>query len=116
MPFLDVSRFDHLPQSVVIQRIGALLALGIVRHQHSQRHRLAKTSQADLILDPIEREIVRYLSRMGSAALQDLQRALGVSPGVLRTRLKRLRLSGHCLMEGRTGGSRYRLRTDYSSN
>jgi len=116
MPLLDLSRFDHLSESDIIQRISSLLALGVIRHQHAQRRPLAKPSQADLIRDPIEQEIVRHLTKMGQSTSIDLQQALGVSRNVLLSRLQRLRQSGLCLREGHTRGARYRLRQDFSWN
>ncbi len=116
MPLLDLSRFDHLSESDIIQRISSLLAVGVIRHQHAQRRQPAKPSQADLIRDPIEQEIVRHLTKMGQSTLIDLRQALGVSRNVLLTRLQRLRQSGLCLRDGRTRGARYRLRQDFSWN
>jgi hypothetical protein len=122
IPFLDVSRFDHLPESVVIERIGALLAVGVMRHQHTVRQRPASavtqapTCTADLVTDLVEQEIMRHLTKMGPATLIDLQHALGVSRSVLLRKLQHLRLTGLCLMEGHTRGVRYRLREDFSGN
>lgn len=99
-----------------MQRIGAILAVGVIRHQHAQRRPPAKPSQADLIRDPIEQEIVRHLTKMGQSTSLDLQDALGVSRNVLLNRLQRLCQSGLCLRDGRTRGARYRLRQDFSWN
>ncbi len=113
---LDPQRFNHLDEAELLQRIGAILAVGVIRHQHAQRRQPAKPSQADLIRDPIEQEIVRHLTKMGQSTSIDLQHALGVSRNVLLTRLQRLRQSGLCLRDGHTRGARYRLRQDFSWN
>jgi hypothetical protein len=119
---LDPQRFDHLEESEILQRIGAILAVGVMRHQHAQRQRQVAstagglTSAADLLMDPLEREIIRHLSRVGQTTLIDMQFALDASRGVLMNRLQRLRSAGLCLRIGRTRGARYRLRGDFSGN
>lgn len=119
---LDPQRFAHLDESELLQRIGAILAVGVIRYQHAQKQRQsasivgASKSIADLVKDPLEREILRHLARVGQSTLIDLQSALDATRGLLLNRLQQLRSAGLCIRVGRTRGARYRLRADFSAN
>ena len=123
MPHLDTQRFDHLSESEVIRRIGELLAtaVGRLRQGPAGAHVAAvadsrPAGQFDLVGDPIEQEIVRYLGRMGQGTAPELRAELGVSRSVLAHRLAHLRKSGLCVVSGRARSTRYALRTDFGDN
>ncbi len=120
MTMLDPNRFDQLPESEVLRRIGGLMAL-MVERAHVPR-RLAATepvaalAAVDLIADPTERVIASYLARYGATAARRLASELE-RPAVSVTRaLTRLRAKGICERIGRTSDAVYRLRWNFSGN
>lgn len=70
----------------------------------------------DLIGDPIERQLARYLQCVGPTAPRELGAAFGLSRRTAARKLTRLRANGMCEVVGRTRGARYQLRADHSSN
>lgn len=129
MPFLDPTRFDHLSEGEVLQRIGALLATAIKRRGlgravtnpsrstgETKTSRLRPFDPACLLDDPIEQQIVHYLVRTGPASPRELSIALGLARRTIARKLARLRASGMCEVSGKTKGARYHLRTEFSRN
>lgn len=127
MSYLDTSRFDHLSESEVLRRIGALLATAIARRGlcrpatvASGLKGAAKPSQpndsACLVGDPLEQQIVRYLVLAGPASPRELGIALGLARRTVARKLARLRGSGYCEVFGKTKAARYRIRTEFSGN
>lgn len=120
MTMIDPNRFDQLPESVVLRRIGGLMAL-LVERAHVPRRLaapkpVASLAALDLIADPTERVIASYLARYGATAARRLASELE-RPAVSVTRaLTRLRAKGICERIGRTSDARYRLRSDFSRN
>lgn len=125
-PF-DPTRFDHLSEAEILRRIGELLATALVRSGQLTRSpkTLAGRSSTpvaagadwmDLIGDPIERQLARYLQCAGPTAPRQLIAALGLSRRTAARKLTRLRASGICDVIGSTRGARYQLRADHSSN
>jgi Winged helix-turn-helix DNA-binding len=125
MSLLDVRRFDSLSDQEVVRRIGSLLAVALMRSgalstavaMATVRPGSAKLVEADQLLsDPRDQRIVRYLECTGEARPRELAVVLGLSRGVLQRRLTRLRAVGICQVAGMTRGARYSLKTDHSAN
>lgn len=127
MTFMDPTRFDHLSEAEVLQRIGALLATAAVRsgrlRSQSERGPVQRSAEPTkrvdllrLIADPLERQIGEYLRVVGTASPVELKRALGLRPRSLTRALARLRGSGLCEVVGQTRATRYRLRLDFARN
>lgn len=122
MPHLEAHRHADLSEAQIFGQIGALLATAIIRYDGSRKCRPASLVQAQpaplstLLADGVEQEVVRYLTRAREATSSQIQAELGVLRGVLADRLRHLRVSGLCIMTGRTRAARYRLRTEFSAN
>ena len=76
----------------------------------------ARVDWVDLIGDPIERQLARYLQCTGPTAPRELTAAFGLSRRTAARKLSRLRASGICEVIGSTRGARYQLRTDHNRN
>lgn len=126
MPALDLTRFDHLSETEVLRRIGALLATALVRSGRlraaggapSPEHETKSSvdDPARLVGDPTEQQVVRYLARTGPASPRELGAALGLARRTVARKLARLRASGLCEVAGKTKTARYRLRTECGQN
>lgn len=127
MANLDTTRFDGLPETEILRRIGALLAVAIVRSGRLRsRNANVRADRGDepdsridalrLIAAPLERQIAEYLRFTGAASPVELRRALGLRPRSLTRALARLRRSGLCEVVGQTRAARYQLRNDFAQN
>ncbi|MDI1320256.1 MAG: hypothetical protein PSW75_08700 [bacterium] len=120
MPLFNPHRCDHLSEAQILGQIGALLATAVIRHAQPRAQRIPSpahpTALSDFLKDPVEQEVVRLLTRRGAATAREIQTELGVSRGVLAGRLRHLRVSGLCVMFGRTRTTHYRLREEFSGN
>lgn len=127
MSNLDTTRFDGLPEAEILCRIGALLAVAIVRSGRLRSlnasvrpdRRDEPDSRVDplrMIADPLERKIAEYLRFTGAASPVELRQALGVPPRSLTRALARLRRGGLCEVVGQTRAARYQLRSDFARN
>jgi len=125
-PF-DPTRFDHLSEAEILRRIGELLATALVRSGRLTRSpstlagRSATPATAlvdwvELIGDPIERQLARYLQCAGPTSPRELIAAFGLSPRTASRKLTRLRARGICEVVGSTRGARYQLRADHVRN
>ena len=125
-PF-DPTRFDHLSEAEILRQIGELLATALVRSGRLARSPntsagrsstpvAARVDWVDLIGDPIERQLVRYLQCAGPTAPRELVAAFGLSRRTAARKLTRLRAQGICEVIGSTRGARYELRADHSRN
>lgn len=76
----------------------------------------ARADWVDLIGDPIERQLARYLQCAGPTAPREWVAAFGLSRRTAARKLTRLRAKGICEVIGSTRGARYQLRADHSSN
>ncbi len=125
--YFDPARFDRLTETEVLQRIGALLAMAIVRggrlRSQNTKARADRGKETDsrldplrLITDPLERQVLEYLRFTGAASPVELRRALGLRPRSLTRALARLRRSGLCEVVGQTRAARYQLRGDFGRN
>jgi len=123
----DPRRFDHLSESLVLRRIGALLATVLARSDRllpklaapSADRPGAEAVRVDpwqLIGDPLERQIAQYLLHAGPAGPEGLRVALGISERTVGRKLARLRAAGLCEVVGKTRAARYRLRTEFGAN
>jgi CRP-like cAMP-binding protein len=126
-PFLDTTRFDTLSEGVVLRRIGELLATALVRSGRLLPRPDAKVGATlpiarttvnpwDMVSDPIERQLVRFLHHAGPTAPRDLASALGIARRSVARKLRRLRINGLCEVVGKTKAARYQLRTDQGRN
>lgn len=120
MTMLDPNRFDQLPESEVLRRIGGLMALIVERGRLPRRPSPpappASHAALDLIADPAERAIAMYLARYGATSTRRLASELELSVAQVGRALSRLRAKGICERTGRTSATRYRLRRDFSRN
>jgi DNA-binding transcriptional ArsR family regulator len=125
-PF-DPTRFDHLSEAEILRRIGELLATALVRSGRLARSpntlagrssmpATARVDWVDLIGDPIERQLFRYLQCAGPTSPRELVAAFGLSRRTAARKLTRLRAQGICEVIGSTRGARYELRADHSKN
>lgn len=123
----DPRRFDHLSESEVLRRIGALLATAIVRSCCLRARPVAAGSEVKakeappvdslrLISNPLQRQIAEYLHHTGPASPSELCRALDLRSRSLGRSLARLRADGLCEVVGKTKAARYRLRSDFGQN
>ncbi|MCR6630414.1 MAG: hypothetical protein NVV74_10400 [Magnetospirillum sp.] len=120
MTMLDPNRFDQLPESEVLRRIGGLMAL-IVERGRLPRPPVSPAPPAshtalDLIADPTERAIATYLARYGATGARRLASELELSAAQVARALSRLRAKGIGERTGRTSAARYQIRTDFCSN
>lgn len=76
----------------------------------------ARVDWVDLIGDPIERQLARYLQCAGPTAPRELVAAFGLSRRTAARKLTRLRAKGICEVIGSTRRARYQLRADHSRN
>ena len=124
---LDTTRFDGLPETEILRRIGALLAVAIMRSGRLRsRNANVRTVRGDepnarvdplrMIVNPLERQIAEYLRFTGAASPVELRRALGLRPRSLTRALARLRRGGLCEVVGQTRAARYQLRSDFAQN
>jgi len=125
-PF-DPTRFAHLSETEILRRIGELLATALVRSGRLARSRntssfrsstpvAARADWVDLIGDPIERQLARYLQCVGPTAPRELIAAFGLSRRTAARKLTRLRAKGICEVIGNTRGARYQLRAEHGRN
>ncbi|MFZ5497048.1 MAG: hypothetical protein ACOZE5_17150 [Verrucomicrobiota bacterium] len=123
MAILDPNRFAHLTPDERLRRIGDLLAKAVMIFR--QRERAAGRLSADgnpvvspvrditeLVTDPREKEILRYLQRVGVGSPHDLRVALDTSESTVKRALVRLRSLGLVVASGHTRAVRYRLPVD----
>jgi CRP-like cAMP-binding protein len=127
MARLSFQLYQDLPEAERIRRIGELIGLAILRHcarppaiaRQNRATRLAKAPPVEpwaLITDEVERQMLRYLERVGAATPRDLQVALGLSSMTVTRHLSRLRAAGVLAVTGRTRAVRYQIRTEFSAN
>lgn len=123
----DPRRFAHLSEREILGRIGGLLATALVRSGRLLRRPGIAASVSspvaakrvepwDLVSDPIERQLVRFLHHAGPTAPRDLATAVGISRRTTVRKFIRLRTSGVCEVSGRTRGALYRVRTAHDKN
>lgn len=127
MARLSFQLYQELPEAVRIRRIGELIGLAVLRHgslppaiaRQNSATGSVEAQQAEpwaLITDKVERQMVRYLERVGAATPRDLQVALGLSSMTVTRHLGRLRAAGVLAVTGRTRAVRYQIRTEFSAN
>lgn len=122
MTRLTFQLYQELPEAERIRRIGELIGLAILRHR-GRPPTIARQNSATgpvepwaLITDEVERQMVRYLERVGAATPRDLQVALSLSSMTVTRHLGRLRAAGVLAVTGRTRAVRYRIRTEFTAN
>lgn len=127
MARLSFQLYQELPEAERIRRIGELIGLAVLRHG-GRRPAIAGQNSATgptkgqpaepwaLITDEVERQMVRYLERVGAATPRDLQVALSLSSMTVTRHLGRLRAAGVLAVTGRTRAVRYRIRTEFTAN
>ena len=127
MARLSFQLYQELPEAERIRRIGELIGLAVLRHRGRPRaisRQNSTTGSAEaqpaepwaLITDEVERQMVRYMERVGAATPRDLQVALGLSSMTVTRHLGRLRAAGVLVAKGRTRAVRYQVRTEFSAN
>ena len=120
MTMLDPNRFDRLPESEVLRRIGGLIALiverGCLPRRSAPPAPPVSHTTLDLIADPAERAIATYLARYGATGARRLASELELSAAQVARALSRLRAKGIGERTGRTSAARYRVRWDFSGN
>ena len=125
-PF-DPSRFNHLSEAEILCHIGRLLATALSRSGSLVRRADARAGggvpvapacldPVDLIRDPIDQKLVRFLRHAGPTAPVAMARSLDLAYRTVTRKLRRLRAQGLCEATGKTRAVRYALRTDCSRN
>ena len=108
----------------MLRRIGALLATAIARSgrlrpQPAPNPKCVGAQPAppvdpwQLVSDPLERQVMRYLTLTGPASPRELVSALGLNRRTVARKLARLRTMGVCEVTGKTRAARYRLRPEF---
>lgn len=120
MTMLDPSRFDQLPDTEVLRRIGGIVAQMVDHGRWPAPPPSAESpedfSELDLIADATDRAIATYLTRYGAATVKQLASELAKTEESIGRAICRLRGRGICDRIGRTSAARYRLRRDFSEN
>ena len=130
MAYLDTQRFDRLSDEEVLDRIGALLAVAIGRHEQQQLVAQAGATRVatpddrnhatldltQLVTDPLEAQMIMHLRAAGRANAREMAMSLGVTTAVAAQKLARLCAAGLCRVETRSRPACYRLRSEYSAN
>lgn len=131
MAYLDTQRFDRLSDEEVLDRIGALLAVAIGRHEQQLQlvaqagatrvatpddPNLATLDLTQLVTDPLEAQMIIHLRAAGRANAREMAISLGVTTAVVAQKLARLCAAGLCRVEARSRPACYRLRSEYSAN
>lgn len=123
MPLLDLDSYANLSEDERLDRIGALIAKAVVLYRNDQQRAgevepetVADADQggvirsvADLAEDETEKQVIRYLERVGSATPRGFSAALGLSRQTVTRKLARLRASGLVVVTGKTRMARYEL-------
>lgn len=120
MDLLSLKHYRDIPEPERLRRMGELIATAVIRYYREQRVKAAAQKSAkgeprkilepaDLVSDEIERQMLRYLARVGAATPRDFQVALGVSPMTITRRLARLRATGLLVATGKKRAARYEL-------
>lgn len=116
-----------MPEPERLRRIGELIAVAVIRYYRDQRlQQVAQrgtkcvspetTDPANPASDDTEKQMLRYLARVGAATPRDFQIALGVSPMTITRRLARLRGAGVLSVSGTKRAARYQLAGDSGAN
>jgi CRP-like cAMP-binding protein len=131
MNIIDPQRFAHLSEEEVLRRIGELLAIAIGRFEEQERLKPSAAratlmapppsdgrtlDPGELVHDELERQLVTYLAKVGTATPREMGAVLGLTKRTIARKLAHLRAAGLCQVEGRTRMTCYRLRTDFSAN
>ncbi len=120
----DPQRFAHLSEEDALKRIGALLAIALIR-SGKLRSGTAKQDEAlaaphgdalELIRDPIARKLASFLQVAGPTSPAEMAAALGIPCRTVASKLRHLRANGVCDVRGKTRAASYRLRTDHGRN
>lgn len=123
MPILNLEFYANLPEDERLDRIGALIAKAVVSYRRDRQlvgeddpETVADGNQtggirsvADLVKDEAEKQVMRYLERVGSATPQNFSTALGLSRQTVSRKLARLRVAGLVVVTGKTRMARYEL-------
>ena len=111
----------HMTRTERVQRIGALLSKGVslmlLREAEAKRKAEfiptapAAVEQAERVFDGDESEtdVLKYISRVGSASPRDVQRGLSIPKTTAFRRLDRLVKAGCIVRTGKTAAIRYQL-------
>lgn len=127
MPILSFRHYADLPEAERLRRIGGLIAAAVTRFERGHPHPTARpesTGQRNAIArgpeltitDPTEKEIVRYLIRVGGASPRDLCIGLGAARMTVTRKLSRLMAAGWIEVTGKTRAAFYRMRSDFGRN
>lgn len=111
--------YSMLPEGERYRRVGELIAAAASRYWQEERSagRCGNTAVApqpvldvtDLVTEPGEKAILRYLTQKISASPAKIGSELGVAHTTLVRRLARLRAGGLISVAGKTRGARYEL-------
>lgn len=111
----------HMTRAERIARIGAILSKGValmvIREAEAKRKAdsvpavTAAVQQAERVFDGDESEtdVLKYISRVGSASPRDVQRGLNIPKTTAFRRLDRLVKAGCICRTGKTAAIRYQL-------
>ena len=115
------SHYRELSEDERIGRIAELFSLAVERYWRAERlagrpfvsqrgSAVLRGSLLDLVTDPLEKQIVQFITHRVEASPRELHVALGVSRATVTRKIARLRAAGLLSVVGRTRQARYALR------
>lgn len=121
MALLDVNRFAAMPEEERLDLIAALVAKAVAHFKHGERPAGKNVCDApsvgaaptldvsELVSDEIEKQMLRYLARVGFASPVTFKMVLGLSRQTVTRKLRHLRTTGVVVVVGKTRLARYEL-------
>lgn len=121
------SHYRELSEDERIGRIAELFSLAVERYWRAERlagrpfvskrgSAVLRGSLLDLVTDPMEKQIVQFITNGIEASPRELQVALGISRATVSRKIARLRAAGLLTVVGRTRQARYALRGSDARN
>jgi predicted HTH transcriptional regulator len=117
-------RNRNLTKAERTRRIGQLIATAVIRYRHLHPEEFENCSRSspsprqeasvtfdsrDAVADEAEKQMLHYLSVVGTATPRDFQVTLGLSHATIARKLARLRTGNLVTVSGKTNAARYRL-------
>ena len=118
---IRMNQNDHFTRAERISRIGEILAKGVtlmvIREAETKQKTAsipaatAAVQEAERVFggDELETDVLKYISRVGSASPKDIQRALNIPKTTAFRRLDRLVKAGCIVRTGKTAAIRYSM-------
>ncbi len=127
MPLLNLEFYANLSEDERLDRIGALIAKAVVLYRkdrqragHPEAGEEGKAkrviSLADLVQDEVEKMMLQYFEKVGSATPKSVCAALNLSRRTVTRKLARLRTGGFLVTTGNTRLVSYELADRQQAN